>query len=445
MEHISKTFLTLPRSPGVYLFKDSAGVILYVGKAKNLANRVRQYFTSDGAIGGKTRRLVPQIRAIEVVQTDTEFDALIQEAKLIHAYQPKYNAIAKDDKSPLYMVVTRGERLPRIFFSRKRTLEPHEVGRSTNRFIAGPFQSSRIARTLLGKIRRAIPFCTEKHRTGNACFYTHLGLCAPCPSVIEKMPEGEEKSLLIRSYRKNIVRITTILSGRSKYVIRQIERDMEQSAKSLRFEEATALRQELLELRALITRPFDPHIFSDERLIPGDKHLDRLGALSKFLKKSLPDVGTIIRIECIDIAHIGGSWTTGSLVVFTQGSPDTSLYRRFRIKMPQSTHDASRIREIIVRRMKHTEWDMPGLVVVDGGKPQVRAAYDALGSLSIPIPVIGLSKRFEEIILFDGTKFNVCRLPLDSQALLLLQHLRDEAHRFARSYHTKLRALSFNV
>ncbi|KKU82854.1 MAG: UvrABC system protein C, partial [Microgenomates group bacterium GW2011_GWA2_47_8] len=116
MEHISKTFLTLPRSPGVYLFKDSAGVILYVGKAKNLANRVRQYFTSDGAIGGKTRRLVPQIRAIEVVQTDTEFDALIQEAKLIHAYQPKYNAIAKDDKSPLYMVVTRGERLPRIFF-----------------------------------------------------------------------------------------------------------------------------------------------------------------------------------------------------------------------------------------------------------------------------------------------------------------------------------------
>lgn len=424
MDHTRTTLLkkeaqTITSRPGVYLYYDSLGRVIYVGKAKNLKNRVRQYFERNDAIGPKTGLLVSQIARIKTIPTDSEFDALLLEATLIRSYLPKYNAIARDDKSPLYVVITLDERLPRILFTRKKALEQH-----AKQTVFGPFQSGRVARKLMQSVRHIIPYCTQKRRDGRPCFYTHIGLCNPCPSSIKT-----RKLALV--YRSNLQKIALLLSGRARRVRVILEKKMHECANRMAFEEAGEYKRQLDALDTLLTHAFDPGVYAD-------RTEERLTDLARVLHLSPPD-----RIECVDISAIGGTWATGAVVVFTKGIPDTDEYRRFRIKAAGTPNDVGMMAEVITRRFAHPEWPYPDLFIVDGGRGQVKAARQVIQATRAKqeIPVIGLAKRFEEIILPYDKTFKTIRLPPTSPALQLLQHIRDEAHRFAKRYHTMLRSM----
>ena len=436
----------LTTRPGVYLYYDETGAVIYVGKSKNLKNRIRQYFSHADAVGEKTKRLVSQIDSLQTIPTDSEFDALLLEAKLIRTYLPKYNAIAKDDKSPLYIAITFDQVLPNILFTRKTTIDSWDTI-SQRRFIAGPFQSSRIARRLLQSVRRISPYCTQKRRDGSPCFYTHIGLCNPCPSLIQNMPDGIEKKKLVQRYRTNLRRIALVLSGQTGKVRRELEESMRGYADHLNYEKAGEIKQQLDVLDMLLTHVYYPNLYTDRTSEPNRVYQERLAQLSEMLTRAGLSVRVLHRIECIDISTIQGDWSTGSLVVFTEGLPDTQEYRRFRIKSDGRPNDVGMMAQVITRRFAHLEWPFPDLLIVDGGKPQVVAAVKALaiipngaeGSLSTRIPIIGLAKRYEEIVIPDHHTFTVIRLAPASQALQLIQHIRDEAHRFAKRYHITLR------
>lgn len=408
---LRKNAQTITTRPGVYLYYDAAGKVIYVGKAKNLKNRVRAYFTRDDALGVKTPLLVSEIASFKTIPTDSEFAAILLEASLIRKHQPKWNSASRDDKSPLYVVIAFDESLPRILFTRKRALEQHR-----KQAVFGPFQSGLIARKLMQSIRRIIPYCTQKTHAGRPCFYTHIGLCNPCPSAM--LPS----SPLERVYRQNLRRIALLLSGGARRVRSELEKAMQEAAKREAFEEAGEYKRQLTALDMLLIRSYDPGIYTD-------RTEDRIADLAKVL-----GCHVLIRIECIDISHIHGKWATGSLVVFTNGIPDTDEYRRFRINIGGRPNDVVMMAEVIRRRFAHPEWPYPNLLVVDGGKPQVIAAKES------PVPVIGLAKRFEEIIVPTAEGFRVVRLSPASPALQLVEHIRDEAHRFAKRYHTMLRS-----
>lgn len=440
----------LPHAPGVYIYRDKTGIIIYIGKAKDLKKRVSQYFQRDDAVGPKTRLLVSQIASIETIGTASELDALLLEAKLIHDYTPKYNVVLKDDKSPLYILLTISEPLPHVTTLRRSDL-PKRMKKDDALF--GPFQSAGVVRSLLRQLRHTIPYCTQKKRTGRACFYSHLGLCNPCPSSIEKLPDGADKQSFTRQYRANIFRLKDILSGKSTTVLKDLEKDMKAAAQADRFEEAGALRDHIQNLYGMLARRYDPMLYISSDAAVEDIYENEMTNLRDALRVFIPDIRIPRRIECIDISNTGGAYATGSLVVLTNGKKDTAEYKRFRIRRKNVPNDFAMIAEVVTRRFSHTEWPMPDLLVIDGGKGQVMAALQTLAIIlserkrvegSTSIPIIGLAKRFEEIIIpLPGSRWKVLRLDLTSPALHVLERVRDEAHRFAITYHRLLRKKAF--
>lgn len=208
METPQETLKALPHAPGVYIYRNAEGEIIYIGKAKDLKKRVSQYFQRDDAVGPKTQLLVSQIAGISTIKTASELDALLLEAKLIHDHAPKYNVVLKDDKSPLYILLTLSEPLPHVTTIRRSDL-PEKI--KTNDALFGPFQSAGVVRSLLRHLRHTIPYCTQNKRTGKPCFYSHIGLCNPCPS---------DTNCDKQAYRKNIYRLKNILCGKSNTVLR---------------------------------------------------------------------------------------------------------------------------------------------------------------------------------------------------------------------------------
>jgi excinuclease ABC subunit C len=412
METPKEKVKTLPHAPGVYLYRAKDGTILYIGKAKDIKKRV--------STSAKTKLLVSQISKIETIITASEFDALLLEAKLIHNYAPKYNVVLKDDKSPLYIVLTLSEPLPHVLTLRGSDL-PKKMHKADALF--GPFQSAGVVRSLLRQLRHTIGYCTQKRRTGKPCFYAHIGLCNPCPSAITT-----DK----RVYRRNIFRLKNILSGKSNSVLCDLEKDMKTAARKNRFEEAATVRNHIQNLYTMLSKKYDPVLYMSSDSAVADIYANELSHLGRML-----GIPILHRIECIDISNTGGAYATGSLVVLTDGAKDTSQYRRFRIRRKQAPNDVAMIAEVVTRRFSHPEWPKPDLLVIDGGKAQVRAAQNA------PVPVIGLAKRFEEIIIPQGKKWKILQLNLTSPALHVLERIRDEAHRFAHSYHRFLRKKAF--
>lgn len=414
--------------PGVYLFKDARGVILYVGKAVNLTRRVKQYFQKDNTLGTKTLLLVSQIHSVKTIETASEFDALLLEAKLISLHKPKYNSIAKDDKSPLYIYLTLSESLPRVLYLRGKQLASCTSRRKDRVF--GPFGSARVARSIMRDLRRSVPFCAQKRRDGRPCFYSHLGLCTPCASYIAKLSIGVVKQKLTHEYRRNFFRLKDILSGKAPGVTRDMEREMKDVAKRNLFEQAEIKKRQIEALYELFSRHYDVSYYMDKQ--------DALAAMGQNEQDSLAkalDMPIGRRIECIDISNTSGRTGTGSLIVAQDGILDTTQYRKFRIRTMKTPNDVAMMEEVLKRRFAHPEWPYPDLLVVDGGKPQLGRAITVLSRMNIVVPVIGLAKAREEIYTDKGH----IRLPLTSPALHLLQRIRDEAHRFALSYHRKLR------
>lgn len=420
----------LIKTPGVYLFEDARGEIIYIGKSINVRERVNSHIH---AVGTKSQTITQEAVTIRAIPVFSELEALLLEAVLIKKHLPRYNAAARDDKHPLYIKITTRDEFPKITTARKED-DPKA------RYF-GPFPSSSTVKSVLRQIRKVFPYCAQKRVGKNACFYAHIGLCGPCPSEIAQIADPEEKLRQIALYKSNIRKIVTLLSGKTKRLEKQLLGDMKAAVLSQNFEEAARIRDQQRQM-AYITRPYQKtQAYLENPNLVADIRQGELKTLRDVLSPyySLPP--TISRLECYDVAHTGGEATTCSLVTFVGGEPEKNLYRRFKIKHVNQIDDYASLQETLKRRLNHLDdWGKPDIIVVDGGKGQVSATQQVLKEHGISIPLIGLAKRLEEIVipLPDGD-FKVLLLGKGNPGVKLLQRMRDEAHRFARSYHFKLR------
>lgn len=438
MENLQKTLKTLPHEPGVYIYKNKTSAVIYVGKAVDLSRRVKQYFQGDDAVGEKTKRLVSEVTSIDIIPTTSEYDALLLEAKLIRQYMPKYNVVSRDDKSPLYVVITLSEQLPRLLLVRKSEITLYE--RNKQNSVYGPFQSGYALRGLLRQLRSIVPYCTQKERRGKPCFYTHLGLCDPCPGVISALT-GEEKTAAVARYRQHMLRLKALFEGKARWLAGEYEKEMRTYADNLLFEKAAVVKSQLRTLNGLSAYRYDPQVFLDQGA--GDIYEDELEDFHSYLRRYYPMLSKITRIECFDISNLYGENATGSMTVLIGGKPEKKEYRKFRIKTVRGISDVAMMREVLRRRLKHAEWPYPDILLVDGGKPQVEAARSVLKEYRLAIPLAGLAKREEELIIPADNGFNVLRLALSGKGIKVVQRVRDEAHRFAITYHRLLRNKDF--
>lgn len=435
----------LPKTPGVYIFKNKQGQPIYIGKALNIRRRVRSHFQQKPEeFGYKQSFMLPQIRDTDYIEVRSEIEALLLEANLIKNHKPKYNSRLKDDKSYLYIKITTGEDFPEVLTARltdikssKRNILTKQVRDEKLSKISyfGPFPSAKTVRDTLKSLRRIFPYCNCNFKVCHkkkSCLWCEIGLDAgPCIGLISK-----------EEYRQIIHRLILLLQGKKEKLIKEMEWEMALAAKHEEFEKAQLLKKQIAGIEYLTRPTTHPQIYLENPEYLAEKRKVGLLELKKIL--SLPK--TPVRIECFDISNIHGKEATGSMVVFQNGQANKSQYRRFKIRLEGKPNDVAMMNEVIGRRLKHAEWLTPDLIVVDGGKGQVAGAIEVLNEADLTIPVIGLAKRMEEIIIPGGQddkmirkqEFKVLRLPGDSAALHILQALRDEAHRFALAYHRKL-------
>lgn len=405
----------IPHKSGVYIFKDAAGNVLYVGKAIDLKSRVSQYFAKS-VKEPKTQNLVSRVKTTEIIVVESELEALILEANLIKKYHPPFNIKLIDDKDYLYIIVT-DEIFPKIITCRKKDLE-------FSKKYFGPFPSARTARVTIKQLRKIFPWCS-KPRGRKPCFYYHLGLCpGPCAGKISK-----------KDYCKIINRFIKFMEGKKGELIKELTKEMNQYSKTQDFENALRIRK-TLEGIAYLTQSNRTEMYLENPNFLQEENKNALLQLQKDL--NLPKLPQ--RIEGYDISNIQGKQATGAMVVLTNGDIDKSQYRKFKIQLEGKPNDVGMHEEMMERRLKHPEWPFPDLIIIDGGVAQARAAFSQILNTKYNIPVYGLSKRLEWLYSPDG---KVVKLQRSSLSLRLLQKIRDEAHRFAISYHKKLRSKAF--
>lgn len=425
----------LPESAGVYVFFKN-NTPIYIGKAINLKRRVSSYFDLD--LETKTAKMVSEATDLAYIKVGSELEALLLEARLIRSYMPKYNIAAKDDKHPLYIQITK-EKYPRVITARKI------AETQKNLAFFGPFPSSRNVRSVLKMLRRIFPYAD--HKLGKrACLYSHIGLCNPCPNVIEMANDKLQMANLRKQYFRNIRHIKAILDGNISIVRSVLVKEMEEASKLQDFETAAKARDQIQKLEYITRSQMPTEFYMQNPNLYEDTRIKELSQLQMVLNKFGLGVPKINRIECFDVAHLAGIHATASMVTFVKGEADKNYYRHFKIRQIKSQDDYASMKEIITRRRKHfADWGKPDLIMVDGGKGQVSVFLRELEGENIP--VVGLAKRFETLIIpvkMDGTiELKEYRFPKGA-ALNLVQRIRDEAHRFARVYHHKLVSAEFS-
>ncbi len=566
-ENVSKFVLEqvklMPKLPGCYQYYDAKGEVIYVGKAKNLFNRVKSYFTSNDSI--KVNVMVPKIAKIECIVVDSEVEALILEAELIKKYKPRYNILLKDDKKFPYFLVT-DEEYPRITVVRKANKNPLK-----GKYF-GPYTDSRAMWATLELLGKIFPLkkCKTPKFNSRPCLYYDIGQCtAPC----QKMISSEE-------YKKILKDAEMFLSGRQTELLKALEDEMKKYSKNLEFEKAARYRNSYLDVkktmekqkivsentkvnqdfigivkehnlysvsileiregRLINKKDFDFSQFASEpkeaadllmdsddkapehndfsevskavmreyysilndndipksiilAVLPDDKNIyetwlsSRLGKkvvlsapknkkeeeilalaqknaefnieqlkLKEFaeLQNDYNEVGAYIQeklglknfphtIECYDISHIQGTNTVASRVFFENGMPKKSQYRRYKLRTIKKgeVDDFKSMREVLSRRFKRIvngDDAAPDLIIIDGGKGQLSSVYEIMKEFNLNIDLVSLAKREEEV--FKPNISEPVIFPIKSSALHLFQRVRDEAHRFAVTYHKKLRS-----
>lgn len=389
-----------------------------MGKAVNLKKRVSSYFLNK-TLGEKTKALVSQIKTIKTISTTSEVESFLLEERLVKKYRPRFNISLKDDKAYPLVKITTKDKYPAIFIVRRKG--------DTKSLYFGPYTSANSLRTVLKIIRRIFPYQSVAKHGSRLCLYYHLGLC-PCPSVTND-----------QNYKKTIKHIINFLNGNTKKVIKDLEKERDKFSNRQDFENAGGLQKKIDAIN-LITSPFyKPFVFEENPNFKSDVLQQELSSLIQILNENNVKVEKLERIECYDISNIQGKSATASMVVLTNGEKDTSSYRRFKIRgfYNNKANDFAMLSEVLKRRLKHSEWQMPDLIVIDGGKGQVSSVLKVLSELNVQIPLIGLAKKEETIIT---SSLSEIKLPKDSKALLLIIKIRDEAHRFAITYHKKLRS-----
>lgn len=459
---------TLPKEPGVYFHKSSSGEIIYIGKAASLRNRVRQYFQDSRLRDTKTDALVAEIVDTDWITVETELDALFLESEMIKRYKPRYNVLLRDDKSQLYVRIPLNDAYPSVTFTRG----PLDDGAT----YFGPYYNGWAVKKALRYLRRVFPYSVHETMPKRLCLQYHIGLC----------PGVEAQKISSSDYKLILKKLVRYLRGERKALMKEIERDMHRAAKAHDFEEAARLRNRLRDLKELQRQI----IFGDREFMDLSKDQGLAGLQTLLGLKETPR-----RIEGYDISHMSGTNNVASMVVATNGLADKSQYRKFKMQLP-GNDDFGHMRETMRRRFspKHEDWPKPDLIMIDGGKGQLSAAMGVVRELGLDIPMIGLAKREEEIVVHqaqsnvvlniegisawarekspfdepsamplggkaleskhvklytqDGYKagmsdangeYILIRLPKTSHIIKLLQRLRDESHRFAVSYHSTLK------
>ncbi len=401
MDKLKDKIVALPDTPGVYIFKDADGQIIYVGKAKSLKKRVQSYFSRF--LASKTQVMVSKIADIEYKVCQTESLALILEASLIHKCKPKYNVSLRDDKSFPLVKITN-EDFPAVCVTRKR------IADGAHYF--GPYTSAGLLREALRIIRKYFPYRSCEKMPQEARMYQKIGL-APTTNEANK-----------KEYAKTIENIGLILEGKTDTLIKKLTQEMNLKSKEQKFEEAAIIRDQI---EALSVMAESPVRFSRK---------DELGDLKNLLQLAkLPK-----RIEAFDISDISGKEAAGSMVSFYRGMPDKNNYRRFRIKTIQSIDDYKMLAEVINRRYSGSlkeELALPDLILIDGGKSHLAVADKELEKLGLRIPLASIAKDRENI--YTREKRDPIKLDTDTPALNLIRRIRNEAHRFALAYHHLLR------
>lgn len=413
----------LPTGAGVYQFLNARKKPIYIGKAVNIKQRVKQHLSDK--THPKERLIQEQSRFLKISLTSSGLTALLLEANLIRKFQPKYNAVLLDDKSRLYIVVTR-EAYPKVRLVRQRDLASVKLYLK----VFGPLSSSGLAKQLLQKIRQVIPFCTEKKLSAKPCFYSQIDLCCPCPNMIEQQPRLE-KTKLKKQYQLNIKRLIKLLSGQGERLLVEFEKEIKQLSKQQRYEEAALLRDRRYYLQALFNRQLKE---SELMIEPEDWHELRVQQLASL--KNLLKIPKLERIECYDVSNLNFKQATASMVVFINGEPEPSEYRRFQIK-GRTRFDPEMLTEVLLRRSQHPQWRAADLIVIDGGLPQLRQISESLPKRLKWPKFVGLAKRPDRLVIL--AKQQTISFAQAPQALTLLQAIRDEAHRFAKKYHLYLR------
>jgi excinuclease ABC subunit C len=418
---------SLPKAPGVYLMKDSLGRVIYVGKSASLRDRVGSYFQPSTKLEKKKAGLLDLVVDFEVIQTDSEVEALLAENRLIKDIQPKYNARLLDDKTYPYLMVTTKDEFPGVYVTR----EPQPGAK-----LYGPFTSVYALKEAVTLLQKAFKFRTchleikdgdDSRRFFRPCLLYPIKQCtAPCAAKIGK-----------ETYREDIGRLIKFLDGDKTRVVEGLERDMLEASKDMNFERAARLRDEIKALRGLGARggKGEQEFWQPEAFIHNPK--EGVAALQEALGLAEPPR----IVECIDIAHLQGDEMVGSKVCFIDGVPFKDAYRRYKIKHGQGNNDYLSIQEVVSRRYREAGQSnelYPDIICIDGGLGQLHAALDVFKTMDVKPPmVISLAKK-EELIYTQG-KSEPVRLGRNHLGLKLLQYARDEAHRFAQHYHHILR------
>jgi len=445
----------LPTTPGVYFHKNAAGETIYIGKAANLRNRVRQYFQTSRYRDPKTELLVNEIADVDWSVLETEADALFLEAELVRRNHPRYNIMLRDDKSLQFVRINYKSDYPTVTLVRRPLDDGAEY--------FGPYINGLAVKKALRYLRRAFPYAISRS-SGNSRvnLYYHLGLD----------PGLEENKTSLAEYRANLRKLMQYLHGERVALIRQIERDMKKAAKAHDFEQAARLRNQLFSLKELSRQI----LFGDKELLESalDEALVGLARLLDLYEPVPVDTPLEIRplvrlkrIEGFDISHMQGTDNVASMVVFSNGVPDKAAYRKFKMRLP-GNDDFAHMAEVIRRRLREenrSKWGEASLMLIDGGKGQLTAALTERDNCGLSkIPMIGLAKQKEEIIVHktlslpgadlrrviasaahqsayvtDSADFVSITLPPNSPIVKLLQRIRDESHRFAVSYHSTLK------
>lgn len=362
--------------------------VIYVGKATSLKHRVLSYFQKN--LPDKTLRQMQDVVKIDFQETDSTVEAILLESRLIKKYSPKYNIREKDDKSRVYVHITK-EDFPRLYMLRETDLIKIKEKKP---ILYGPFLSAMSLNTALELIRKIIPFRSCNKLPNKKCLYGYIGLCpAPCMGVISKS-----------DFRKNVRLVRDFFEGKKGRVVSLLNKEIKILAKEKKYEQAAKVRDRLLAL----------------------EHLKQAFAIKQ-------DTTSIYgRIEGYDISNISGAYAVGSMVVFIDGAPEKSEYRKFKIKSVKGANDVGMMKEILRRRFRN-DWDLPELILIDGGKGQVNAAAYIVKQMNLNIPIAGIAKgpdRKKDEIITSQT------LPRSETALF--KQVRDEAHRFARGYYERL-------
>ncbi len=532
----------LPAQPGVYLYQDDRGKIIYVGKAGNLRNRVKQYFTSTYRLPAKVRQLVSCIRDLEFIVTDSEQEALILENTLIKKYKPQYNVSLKDDKSFPYLKIDTASQWPNIYVTRRYQKDGAKY--------FGPFASAGSIRQTFKLLKKLFPFrtCTKtiSGKSGKPCLNYHINRClGPCSGNVNK-----------KDYDAVIKQVILFLEGKQERILRDLKAKMNSASQKLEYEKAAALRDQINAIENVIEAQkiaftvrgeqdviaiaqaidfayvvvffirnnkiigrdnfimegirdespsyiigsFVKQYYASSTYIPHrillQYPLDEPDIISRWLRNIKGSMVTInvptrgvkkqliamvaenaqqglrlhqikkstavehsivlkelqermnlpalpLRIECYDISNTRGNLAVGSMAVIEKGSLKPSSYRRFRIKTVEGIDDYSMIKEVLRRRFAHMfkedNWGIPDLILIDGGKGHLNAALEIMIELDLKeIPLASLAKENEEVYI--PGQGHALEIPRSSAALHLLQRVRDESHRFALSYHQKLRS-----